>query len=54
MAHGDTTRMEYRIRIRTSLGNIRTEWRTDAAQAEALRDRFDVVSIERVERVLDF
>ena len=52
--HGQDTRMEWKVRIRTSLGTIRTEWRLTEESAEALRDRFDVISIEYATRILDF
>lgn len=48
------TRTEYRVLIRTPLGTLRTEWRSTIEAAEALRDRFDVVSIDLDTRVLDF
>jgi hypothetical protein len=50
----DLVRKEWRIKIRTSLGTIRTEWRTSEEAAEALRDKYDVVSIELTDHKLDY
>jgi hypothetical protein len=54
MAHGDITRMEYKVTIRTSLGNLRTEWRGTEAEVAADRAKFDVVDVEYTTHVLDF
>lgn len=54
MTRQTDTRTEYAVRIRTSLGTIRTEYRMTREDAEALRDRFDVVTIEPVTRTLDY
>lgn len=48
------TSQEWQIRIRTSLGTIRTEYRLTREAAEALRDEYDVVSIALVTRILDY
>lgn len=48
------TRTEYAVRIRTSLGTIRTEYRATTDAANALRDRFDVVDVELITRTLDY
>lgn len=54
MAHGDITREEYRVRIRTTLGNVRTEWARDLDRVAYLRERWDVVDVELVTRALDY
>lgn len=54
MSRQNLRRVEWRVRIRTPLGNITTLWRLTRESAEALRERYDVVSIDEVERILDF
>lgn len=53
-AHGSQKRIEWKVTIRTSLGTLRTEWRTSQEAAEALREQYDVVSIEQAEHALDY
>lgn len=48
------TRREWAVKIRTPLGTIRTEYRLTREAAEALRERYDVVSITEVTRTLDY
>ena len=52
--HGSQTRTEWRVTIRTSLGTLRTEWRLTKEAAEALGRKYDVVTIEQAEHVLDY
>ena len=50
----DQTREEWQVKIRTTLGTVRTEYRLTEEAAEALRDRYDVIEITKVHRTLDF
>jgi hypothetical protein len=53
-SHGTQTRIEWKVTIRRSDGTTWTDWRSTEASAEAMRERYDVVRIERASRVLDF
>ena len=50
----DTERTEYAVKIRTPLGTIRIEYRLTQEAAEALREKYDVISIALVTRTLDY
>lgn len=54
MTRQTDTREEFAVCIRTSLGTVRTEFRMTRDAAEALRVRFDVLSIDLVTRTLDY
>jgi len=54
MAHGDITRQEYKVRIRTDLGTIITEWALTEERVEVLRTKYNVVSVEWTTHVLDY
>jgi len=55
MAHGDITRMEWKVTIERPNGFGRyVEWAQTEQRVSELRARYNVVSVEWAEHVLDF